>query len=226
MPDTQTVDLSPEEAALLPAAEPAARRTAVIACGALAREIVALRAANGLTHLDVACIPAKVHNAPGKIPGLVREKIHALRPDYDEILVAFADCGTGGLLDRVLEEEGVRRIGGDHCYGFYTGLAAFNDLHDADPTTFYLTDYMVRQFEALIIRGLGLDRFPHLRDDYFGNYTRCLYLAQTEDPALEARAREAAGRLGLAYEYRFTGYGELAGFLQPADAEILEKDPA
>jgi hypothetical protein len=209
-------DLTPEDAPILTTGDET--RTVVIACGALAREIVKFRELNGWRHLDVACIPAKVHNTPKLIPDLVREKIHALRAVYDRILIGFADCGTGGLLDQMLAEEKVERIGGPHCYSFYTGGPVFDELMDADPTSFFLTDYMVRQFEHLIIKGLGLDRFPHLRDDYFGNYTRCLYLAQTDDPELQTLAQAAAERLGLTYEYRFTGYGELAGFLHEAAA--------
>ncbi len=194
-------------------------KTLLIACGALAREMLALIAANGWTHLALECLPAKLHNRPEKIPEAVRAKIRETRAGYERILVAYADCGTGGRLDKVLAEEGVARIGGPHCYAFYAGAAAFDALHDDEPGSFYLTDYLVRHFDALIIKGMGLDRFPQLLADYFGNYARLVYLAQTEDEALQDKARKAAERLGLAYEYRFTGYGELAAFMAEAAGE-------
>ena len=190
--------------------------TMVIACGALAREIVHFRNMNAIPAFDVACIPAWLHNAPQLIPDRVREKIREHRAAYDRVLVAFADCGTGGLLDKVLAEEGIERIDGPHCYAFYTGQTAFADLAEAETGTFYLTDYMVRHFDRLIVEGLGLDRYPDLRDDYFAHYTRCLYIAQTRDAALQVKARTAAAGLGLAYAYRYVGYGELEGFLRRA----------
>ncbi|UCH75801.1 MAG: DUF1638 domain-containing protein [Rhodospirillales bacterium] len=193
--------------------------TLLIACGALAREMLALIEANGWTHLALECLPAKLHNRPDQIPETVRRKIREQRADYDRILVAYADCGTGGRLDKVLAEEGVARIGGPHCYSFYAGAAAFEALHDKEPGSFYLTDYLVRHFETLIIKGMGLDRYPQLLADYFGNYRRLVYLAQTEDAALRDKARKAAERLGLTYEYRFTGYGELADFMAGAARE-------
>ncbi|MFO1150915.1 MAG: DUF1638 domain-containing protein [Alsobacter sp.] len=189
------------------------RKTLVIACGALAREILAVKQANGLDHLDVTCLPAIWHNRPEKIPEGVRRKIRAARGRYDEILCLYGDCGTGGLLDAVLAEEGVERIGGDHCYAFFAGLDAFAGLHDAEPGTFYLTDYLVRHFDRLMIRGLGLDRYPQLLKDYFGNYARVLYLAQTQDEALTRKAEQAAARLGLAFERIFTGYGLVPSFV-------------
>ena len=189
----------------------------LIACGALAKEIVALQRLNGWgERLHVTCLPAIWHNTPQKIPEGVRRKIRAGRKKYDRIFVAYADCGTGGLLDAVLEEEGVPRIPGPHCYQFYAGTADFTRLTDAEPGCFFLTDYLARHFERLVIEGLGLDRHPELRDDYFGNYSRLVYLAQREDAGLRAAASAAAERLGLVFEYRFTGYGEMAGFLAAA----------
>ncbi|MFQ5466851.1 MAG: DUF1638 domain-containing protein [Kiloniellaceae bacterium] len=196
-----------------PRSDGAGRRTLVIACGALAREIVDMIRLNAWTHLAVTCLPAIWHNTPARIPEAVRAKIRAARDDYDSILVAYGDCGTGGQLDAVLAEEGVARIEGPHCYAFYRGVADFTREAEDDPTCFYLTDYLVRHFERLIVQGLGLDRHPELLSDYFGNYTRLVYLAQSEDPEMAARARQAAARLGLAYDYRLTGYGQLAGFL-------------
>ena len=191
-------------------------RTLLIACGALARETLAAIEANGLSHVEVTCVSALLHNRPERIPEAVRAKIREHRAAFARILVLYADCGTGGELDRVLAEEGVERIGGPHCYAFYAGQEVFAALADAEPGTFYLTDFLTRQFDTLVIEGLGLDRHPELLPLYFGNYSRLVYLAQTEDPGLRDAARAAAARLGLAYEYRFTGLGELAGFVRTA----------
>jgi len=188
------------------------RRVLVIACGALAREILSLRG-GPLGMFDVTCLPAKLHNRPALIPGAVRAKIRANRADYDEILCLYGDCGTGGELDRVLEEEGVRRIDGPHCYAFYAGEAAFEAMMEEDLGTFFLTDFLARHFDTLVIEGLGLDRHPELRDDLFGHYRKLVYLAQSEDAAINVKAEAAAARLGLAYERRFTGLGGLKSFL-------------
>ena len=192
-----------------------ARRVLVIACGALAREILALRD-GPLGAFDVTCLPAKLHNRPEGIPEAVRRKIRANRAAYDEILCLYGDCGTSGALDRVLEEEGVARIAGPHCYSFFAGEPAFETMMAEEPGTFFLTDFLAQHFNRLVIEGLGLDRFPELRDDYFGNYRRLVYLAQTDDAELDARAEAAARRLGLAFERRFTGLGGLARFFEGA----------
>jgi hypothetical protein len=199
-------------------------QTLVIACGALAREIVDLVNAHGLDRIAVTCLPAIWHNTPQKIPEGVRAKIRAAKGEYGHIVVAYGDCGTGGLLDRVIEEEGVARIDGPHCYQFYMGTADFTALTDAEPGCFFLTDYLARHFDRLIVEGLGLDRHPELRDDYFGNYTRLVYLAQVEDPALDEAAERAAARLGLKYERRQTGYGELGDFIRTA-GETTDDNP-
>jgi hypothetical protein len=193
-----------------PRSREGARKILVIACGALAREVLALK----LDHIDVACLPAQLHNYPSRIPEAMRAKIRANREAYDEILCLYGDCGTGGELDRVLAEEGVNRIAGAHCYAFYAGEETFAALAEEEPGTFYLTDFLARHFDALVIRGLGLDRFPELRDDYFGNYRRLVHLAQFDDPDLETKARAAAERLGLAYERRFTGLNGIRAFLE------------
>ena len=184
----------------------------VIGCGALAVELVELTRRAGLPAVDLTCLPASLHNRPERIPAAVRARIRRARADgYDRLFVAYADCGTGGLLDRMLEEEGVARLEGAHCYEVYAGRAAFAGLADEEPGTFYLTDFLVRNFDRLVIRGLGLDRHPELLPIYFGNYRRLVFLAQTEDSALDLAAEVAANRLGLSYERRFTGLGELAG---------------
>jgi len=193
-----------------------ADRSLVIACGALAWEIMALIRANGWDTIEVQCLPADWHNKPQLIPEGVREKIRAARGTFDPIFVAYGDCGTGGLLDRVLEEEGVERIGGAHCYQFFAGEEEFLALHDAEPGTFYLTDYLAKHFETLILKGMGIDRHPELEPMYFGNYRKLVYLAQTRDEAIEAKARAAADRLGLDFDVIFTGYGGLEPLLRKA----------
>ncbi len=189
-------------------------RKLVIACGALAREIAALRKANGWSALDVACLPPELHNRPERIAGAVRAKIREHRADYDAIFVAYGDCGTGGALDAVLAEEGAERIPGAHCYEFFAGPAGFAALADAEPGTFYLTDFLLRHFERLVIEALGIDRHPELKDTYFGNYRRLVYLAQAPKPDAEAAARAVADRLGLELVVRQTGYGDLGSSLR------------
>jgi len=201
--------------ARLPGGTVSNRRPLVIGCGALARELVELTRRAGLPQMDLTCLPASLHNRPEQIPGAVAARIRRARQDgYDRIFVAYADCGTGGLLDRMLATEpaaeGVARLEGAHCYEVYAGRAAFATLHDDEPGTFYLTDYLVRNFERLVVRGLGLDRHPELRPIYFGNYRRLVYLAQADDPELAAAAEAAADRLSLAFERRLVGLGELA----------------
>ena len=186
----------------------------VIGCGALAPELVSLTRRAGLPAMDLACLPATLHNRPERIPELIRSRIRRARAEgYDRIFVAYADCGTGGLLDLVLGAEGVDRLEGAHCYEVFAGRAAFAQLSEAEPGTFYLTDFLARNFDRLVIRGLGLDRHPELQPLYFGNYRRLVFLAQTENAALTRSARRGARRLGLAFERRFTGLGNLAGQL-------------
>jgi len=198
-------------------AEVAAKPNLLIACGALAQEIVALQRLNGWgDRLHVTCLPAIWHNTPQKIPEGVRQKIKAGRKKYDRIFVAYADCGTGGLLDDVLKEEGAERIEGPHCYQFYAGTANFEAMMEAELGTFFLTDYLCRHFDRLIWKGFGLDRRPDMKDMVFEHYKKLVFLAQVEDPALTAKAQEIAQRLGLAFEYRLTGYGELAQFMAAA----------
>ncbi|MGI8998203.1 MAG: DUF1638 domain-containing protein [Candidatus Limnocylindria bacterium] len=198
--------------------DPAAPRVLVVGCGALARELVELT--SRLPNIDVTCLPPSLHNRPDGIPGAVRAKIHADRAggQHARIFVAYADCGTGGLLDRVLEEEGVERLPGAHCYEFFAGRQDFSRLAEEEPATFWLTDFLARNFERLVIRGLGIDRHPELQQMYFGNYRRVVYLSQLADPDLLGLARRAADRLGLAFEHRHTGYGDLATSLASAAA--------
>jgi hypothetical protein len=181
----------------------------IIACGALAREIQQLIDINSWTDVDVQCLPANLHNRPDQIPDRVLDKVQSNRDRYAHIFVAYADCGTGGLLDSALEALGVERLEGAHCYQFYAGSEVFEQLHDAEPGTFYLTDFLVRHFDRLIIDELGLDRYPELRETFFRNYSRLLYLSQAETPELVTKARRAADRLGLKFEHRPTGFGQL-----------------
>jgi len=184
-------------------------RILLIACGALAREILDLKAANGWTHLDLTCLPANLHLYPEKITQAVRDAVAKHRADYDDVFVVYADCGTGGLLQAACDEMGVQMVAGPHCYSFFEGNEVFARQSETEFTTFYLTDFLVRQFDAFVIKPMGLDRHPELRDMYFGNYEKLVYQAQTDDPALTAKARSCADKLGLRFERRFTGYGDL-----------------
>lgn len=201
--------------------------TLVIACGALAHEITAVQRMNAWPHMAVQCLPADWHNTPEKItPGVARHIAKARASGFEHIYVAFADCGTGGKLDALLAREGVERLPGAHCYGFFAGEALFDALNEAALGTFYLTDFLLRHFDRLVIQGLGLDQHPELLPVYFGNYTHLVYLAQRESPDGVALAQAAAQRLGLQFEHRFTGYGELetglrrAASLQPPQGVI------
>lgn len=191
-------------------------RILLIACGALAHEILALIRANGWTHMDLICLPAKLHLQPARIIPAVEDAVARHRDAYESLFVVYADCGTGGLLRAACDRLGVAMVPGPHCYAFLEGVEEFAARAQDDPeemTSFYLTDFLVRQFDAFVWRPMGLDRHPELRGAIFGNYTRLVYQAQTDDPALEAKARACAARLGLAYQRRFTGYGDLARVL-------------
>jgi hypothetical protein len=182
----------------------------LIACGALAHEILALKKANGWSHLDLQCLPANLHLWPDRIVTAVEASVTEHRAAYDQIFVVYADCGTGGQLFDKCKEMGVEMVEGPHCYSFFEGNAVFAERSEHEFTAFYLTDFLVRQFDAFVWKPMGLDRHPELRDMFFGNYTKLVYQAQINDPALDAKAQDCAARLGLAYERRFTGYGDLA----------------
>lgn len=198
-------------------------RVLVVACGALAKElrylIAALDRDPGGSAIDLECLPAKLHNRPELIPEAVRERVRAARGRYRSILVGYADCGTGGLLDKVCQEEGVERLPGPHCYELYAGAEVFERLHDQELGTLYLTDYLVRHFERLILEGLGISDHPELQEVYFNNYTRLVFLSQEPDPELDQLAKKAADRLGLGFEKVATGYGGLVDAL----VEIRER---
>lgn len=189
----------------------------VIACGALAREILAVCEANRLEHVDLTCLPAIWHVYPERIAPALREKIAEARAEgIEHIFVGYAECGTRGEIDRICEEEGIERIAGPHCYAFYTGVDKFLAECSEEITAFYLTDLIARQFEAFVIEPLKLDKHPELIQMVFGNYEKIVYLAQTEDETLQAKAKWAADFLGLTYEYRFTGYGDLTPAIEAA----------
>jgi hypothetical protein len=195
-------------------------RVLLIACGALAHEILALTAANGWDHLDLHCLPANLHLWPERIPAAVEAAVIQRRAAYEAVFIVYADCGTGGLLAAKCADLGVEMVEGPHCYSFFEGNAAFAAKAEEEFTAFYLTDFLVRQFDAFVWRPMGLDRHPELRDMYFGNYTKLVYQAQTNDPSLDAKAEDCARRLGLAYERRFTGYGDLAPRLRQVAGQV------
>lgn len=186
-----------------------AGRILLIACGALAREILDLKSLNNWDHIDLTCLPAILHSRPEKITAAVETAVTRYRDNYGKIYVVYADCGTGGQLQAACDRLGVDMVEGPHCYSFLQGNADFSETSEDEFTAFYLTDFLVRQFDAFVWRALGLDRHPQLRDDYFGHYEKLVYQAQTDDPALTAKARICADRLGLAFERRKTGYGDL-----------------
>ena len=182
----------------------------LLACGALANEILEIIKSNRLDHLQLHCLPAKLHLYPDKIPDAVEKAVHKYREKFKDIFVVYADCGTGGLLQKKCDELGFKMIPGPHCYAFYEGIEAFVSKAEKEITNFYLTDFLVRQFEAFVIKPLGLNRHPQLKEHYFGSYTKLVYLAQTNDRTLSKKAKEYANYLGLDYEKRYTGYGDLA----------------
>ena len=184
-------------------------RTLIVACGALARELLQVVEANGLSHIDVECLPASFHNSPDVIPDAVATRVRAATNRYERIFVGYGDCGTGGRLDAVCKELGVDRLPGDHCYEFFSGSEAFADLHAEELGTFFLTDYLVKHFDRLVVKAFWLDTHPEMLDAVFGNYRRLAYLSQVDDPDLLDRARAAADRLGLSFEHRPTGLSNL-----------------
>lgn len=207
---------SPEGA--IASTSPSRPTVLVIGCGALARELLDVVEANGLDNVRVECLPAIYHNTPERITPAVRERLERAG-DYDKVFVAYADCGTGGHLQALVAEFGAEMLEGAHCYQFFAGQREFEDIQDAEIGTLYLTDYLARHFDRFIWQGLGLDRHPELLADYFGNYTKVLYLAQTDNPHRTAQAEKAAQRLGLTFERRFVGYGELEPALIGASGE-------
>ncbi|OBQ89680.1 DUF1638 domain-containing protein [Mesorhizobium sp. AA23] len=194
-------------------------RLLVIACGMIAREVLAVKQQLKLDHLELTCLPAEFHFYPDRIAPAMDKAIEKAKAEgYKHIFVGYADCGTGGMLDREIEKHGVERMAGPHCFAFYQGMDLYAKVADGDMMSFYMTDFLCRQFDAFFIKPLGLDRHPELIKDYFGNYEKLIYLAQTDDPDLDKIAEKAAAMLGLAYERRSTGYGDLTSELARAAA--------
>lgn len=190
-------------------------RLLVLACGALASEILHFTRINGWDHVTLACLPARMHNTPDRIVPELEARLRTMAGRYDKVLIGYADCGTGGHLDSLIERwENVERLPGAHCYEFFATSPLFMELHEAEPGTFYLTDFLTRHFDRLVWETLGLDRYPQLRDMYFGNYRKLVYLSQFDDAKLVERAREAAGRLGLEFHHRRVGLGDLGTSLE------------
>jgi len=190
----------------------------VIACGMIAREILDVCRMNGLDHVSLTCLPADYHHHPERIAPETDKAIRKARAEgYDHIFIGYADCGTGGMLDKVCEEHGVERIAGPHCFSFYLGNDAFAAADDEYMRTFFVTDFLARHFDTFLLKPLGLDRHPELREMYFGAYERLLYIAQTDDPVLTEKARAGAKVLGLAFERRLTGYGDLSPAMRHAN---------
>ena len=186
-------------------------RLLVLACGALAAEITYFVKANGWDHVTLACLPARLHNTPDRIVPELENRLRTVAGDYDRVLIGYADCGTGGHLDSLVERwPNVERLPGAHCYEFFATSPRFARLHEEELGTLYLTDFLARHFDRLVWVPLGLDRHPQLRDAYFGNYRRVMFLSQFENPTTENRAREAAHRLGLEFHHRRVGLGDLA----------------
>ncbi len=181
----------------------------VIACGALAREIDTLKRQYGWHHLKLRCLDARLHNDPGRIPERLRQVLAENAGRYECVFVAYADCGTAGEIDRVIAAAGAERLPGAHCYEFFAGAARFARLAAAEPGTFYLTDFLARNFDRLVLHPLKLDSHPELRDAFFGNYRRLVYLSQRHDAALLLAAESAAARLGLGFQHVHCGYGDL-----------------
>ena len=191
-------------------------RVLIIACGALAHELVRIKKLNRWAHVDIQCLPAELHNYPQKITPAVRDKINANRDRYKKIFIGYGDCGTGGLLDKLIAQEGVSRLPGAHCYSFFAGEDVFNKIHEAEIGTFYLTDYLAKNFTRLIVEEFGVGKHPEIKEMMFGNYKKVVYLAQTDDPQIEQAARAAAEFLALDYERVFTGDAKLANELRVA----------
>ena len=181
--------------------------TLVVACGAIAREILAINEILSWDNISIKCLPAIYHNQPEKITPAVIDVVKNNKQKYQKIYVAYADCGTGGMLEKACKDLGVEMIQGPHCYSFFEGNISF--AKRLNPTAFFLTDFLARQFDAFVWSPLGLDKHPELIDAYFGNYTKLVYLAQTNDEVLKKKAAECARKLKLEFEYKLTGYGDL-----------------
>ena len=194
----------------------------VITCAAVAREVNGIKKLGEWSQMDLQSITADLHVTPEKIPQAVANKIMEAGDRYDNIFVAYGDCGTSGELDKVLESRGVSRLPGAHCYDFLAGKEIYAKLQNEEPGTFYLTDFLAQHFQRLVINTLGLDKHPELLPMYFGNYTRLVYLAQTDSNQLNELAELAAEKLGLRYERLFTGTGEMLPALDASMQKAMQ----
>ena len=180
----------------------------VIACGALSQELSYLKKINSWKNITIQCLSAELHNTPKLIPIKVKEKLDLMADDFDKVYLGYADCGTGGLLDSLLKDYNIERLPGAHCYEFFAGKNQFLSLTEQELGTFYLTDFLVKHFNRLVIKGLGMDQYPQLKNEYFKNYKRLTYLAQTDSEELIKKAKEYADFLNLEYNYYYTGLNQ------------------
>jgi hypothetical protein len=192
-------------------------KTAFVICGALGSEVKDIVDRRGWD-VDIYGVSAMLHLYPGRIVEELRERLTALRPRYERLVVVYGDCGTTGRLEPILDEMGAARVRGPHCYEMFAGEELFARVSDERPGTFFLTDWLVRNFDRAVVRGLGLDRDPELKPMLFGNYEAVLYLRQVPNPRLAEKARDIAAYLGLPLEIIDVGLGELESRL----AELVE----
>ena len=188
----------------------------IIGCGALAHEVREIIKLNDWDNVRLQCLNADLHNTPKILPAKIKESIDSNINDYSKIFLAYADCGTGGLIDLILKDYDIERLDGAHCYEFYSGSSVFEELSEKEIGTFYLTDFLVKNFDRLVIDGLGIQKYPALKEDYFKNYKNVVYLAQKQDNVLELKARECADYLNLEFSALFTGLNNLENQLSKA----------
>ena len=188
----------------------------IIGCGAIAHEVSEIIELNNWDNVRLQCLNAELHNTPKILPKKIKEAIDSNINDYSKIFLAYADCGTGGLIDLLLKDYDIERLDGAHCYEFYSGSSVFKELSEKEIGTFYLTDFLVKNFDRLVIEGLGIQKYPSLKEDYFRNYKNVVYLAQLQDNVLESKARECADYLNLEFSVHFTGLKNLGNQLNEA----------
>ena len=188
----------------------------IIGCGAIAHEVREIIELNNWDNVRLQCLNADLHNTPKILPAKIKESIDSNINDYSKIFLAYADCGTGGLIDLILKDYDIERLDGAHCYEFYSGSSVFEELSEKEIGTFYLTDFLVKNFDRLVIDGLGIQKYPALKEDYFKNYKNVVYLAQKQDNVLESKARECADFLNLEFSALFTGLNNLENQLSKA----------
>ena len=188
----------------------------IIGCGAIAHEVREIIELNNWDNVRLQCLNADLHNTPKILPAKIKESIDSNINDYSKIFLAYADCGTGGLIDLILKDYDIERLDGAHCYEFYSGSSVFEELSEKEIGTFYLTDFLVKNFDRLVVDGLGIQKYPALKEEYFKNYKNVVYLAQKQDNVLESKARECADYLNLEFSALFTGLNNLENQLNKA----------